>query len=171
MCQVIWCIRSFCQRPKRTWRRLFFIWVPQGSCMGPLPTATNYLLCTWQELHSWYKDTSLYLPCKYTVSIICLSHFLFSVPWICFTCIQFHSVLRIIRIHIFLSDISHLFHLIRCISFLPSFRMSKQNQFQNIRPIAATADHYIHHFHNSCFLSNEKRIAQISNVPALSLSF
>ena len=102
--------------------------------MGPLPTAANYLLCTWQELHSWYKYTLLYLLCKYTVSIIRLSHFLFSVPWICFTCIQFHSVLRIIRIHIFLSDISHLFHLIRCISFLPSFRMSKQNQFQNIHP-------------------------------------
>ena len=99
----------------------FFIWVPHGSCMGPLPTATNYLLCTWQELHSLYKYTLLYLLCKYTVSIIRLSHFLFSVPWICFTCIQFHSVLRIIRIHIFLSVISHLFHLIRRISFLPFF--------------------------------------------------
>ena len=71
--------------------------------------------------YTWYKYTLLYLLCKYTVSIIRLSHFLFSVPWICITCIQFHSVLRIIRIHIFLSDISHLFHLIRRISFLPFF--------------------------------------------------
>ena len=90
--------------------------------------------CARDRNYTWYKYTLLYLLCKYTVSIIFLPHFLFSVPWICFTCIQFHSVLRIIRIHIFLSDISHLFHLIRRISFLPSFRMSKQNQFQNIHP-------------------------------------
>lgn len=172
MCQVIWCIRSFDQRPKRTWSRLFFYFEShRTSDMGSLPTAVNYLLCTWQELHSWYKYTLLYLLCKYTVSIIRLSHFLFSVPWICITCIQFRSVLRIIRIHIFLSDISLLFHLIRCISFLPSFRMSKQNQFQNIHPHYNNSRSLYHHFHPVYFLSNTKGIAQISNVPALSLSF
>lgn len=61
------------------------------------------------------------------------------------------------------------FHLIRCISFLPSFRMSKQNQFQNIRPIAATADHYIHHFHPVYFLSNTKGIGQL-NFPKFGLT-